>query len=127
VVAAGREVGRRYVDRPVLGTAALGVAVWAGLTPGSPSDVTADGLELLALAPRLGARQDLPALQVDLLREAASQRHAEAVADAEARVARLAPAELVTRTDALLARLADEAGRQTTGGPSGAARQARFM
>ncbi|WP_255595960.1 hypothetical protein [Cellulomonas sp. C5510] len=56
-----------FTDRPVLGTALLGVATWRVATdPGDPT-----GLELLAVAARMGPRQDFPAARTDLHRERA--------------------------------------------------------
>ncbi|GAA1741556.1 hypothetical protein GCM10009809_41270 [Isoptericola hypogeus] len=131
--------GRGYVDRPVLATSSIGVAYWACLAgaraddtdAGREHDRVADGAELLALADRLGARQDLPALRRAALRDAVATSGADAaetLAAAERRAAALEPDELVGRADELLARLAAEADqelpeRRGTDGPA----QAFFM
>ncbi|MFK4730016.1 BTAD domain-containing putative transcriptional regulator [Agromyces mediolanus] len=83
-----------YTDKPVLGTAALGWSAWAIRR----SELRERGLELLALAERLRARQDLPGLRLathfgdaeGLVGRAALEqaRSAAAALDPEARVAR---------------------------------------
>ena len=78
------------VDRPVLGASVIGLAVW--LMEGR-SALAPAGLELLALAEEMGARQDPPALHIAPLfaRYGALFGTAE-IADARARAASL-PAE----------------------------------
>ncbi|WP_166847110.1 BTAD domain-containing putative transcriptional regulator [Isoptericola sp. BMS4] len=131
VVDVGRAVrgaGPGFVDRPVLGTSAVGVAYWAclGADPSGLRDRErmAAGVELLALAGRLGARQDLPVLRLDGLRDAVHEAadDADLVRTVEGRVAALDRDELVPRTDELLGRLATEADQEP--GRSG---QAFFM
>ncbi|MCM3656382.1 hypothetical protein M3147_03870 [Agromyces mediolanus] len=83
-----------FTDKPVLGTAALGWSAWAIRQPG----LRERGLELLALAERLRARQDLPGLRLathlgdaeGLVGRAALERARSAAAalDPEARMAR---------------------------------------
>ncbi|GGR37163.1 BTAD domain-containing putative transcriptional regulator [Agromyces mediolanus] len=83
-----------FNDKPVLGTAALGWSAWAIRQPG----LRERGLELLALAERLRARQDLPGLRIAthladaeaLVGRAALEgaRSAAAALDPEARMAR---------------------------------------
>ncbi|MGG7465564.1 AfsR/SARP family transcriptional regulator [Plantibacter sp. YIM 135347] len=59
VVATSR-VNSAFIDKPVLGSAALGIGVWA--IRSDDADVAAIGLELMSLAERLNSRQDSPAL-----------------------------------------------------------------
>lgn len=130
IVDVGRRLragGRGFVDRPVLATSSVGVAYWACLGGGCDGRA-GDGAELLALAARLGARQDLPALRLDRLRaevaDALGARGAELVHAGERRAGALARAELVARADELLVRLAEEADQELgAGGPP----QAFFM
>ncbi|PRB10568.1 hypothetical protein CQ047_07200 [Microbacterium sp. MYb72] len=83
-----------YVDRPVLGTVLAGWAAWA-LTSAPERD---RGLAALALAERLGARQDLPSLSLaTLFARAAEVTGAEAVAAARAEASVLASDELAER------------------------------
>ena len=132
IVEVGRRLrgdGRGFVDRPVLATSAVGVAVWACLgapaSGGAGPDRRADGAELLALAGRLGSRQDLPALRLDRLRsEVADAVGADVVGAGRARADALQGEDLVPRADELLARLAGEADQEP--GPDGPA-QAFFM
>lgn len=128
---------RGFVDRPVLGTASLGVAAWAALAPGDTGDTgdtgdpassprVAAGLELLALAELLGSRQDLPALRHDALRDAARARHAEAAEAARRAASALGHDERVARVHVLLDVVRDvvgmpagpppDAGHDPTGG-----------
>ncbi|MGW8564933.1 AfsR/SARP family transcriptional regulator [Isoptericola sp. NPDC055881] len=133
VVEAGRGfrgAGRGFVDRPVLATSAVGIAYGAcvrGLQGGADADGrrAADGAELLALAGRLGARQDLPSLHLTTLRDAVVTDHAgpTVVAQAEHRVAALRDDELVGRADELLGRLTGETAQELEGD----AGQAFFM
>ncbi|MCK9793855.1 hypothetical protein M1843_08870 [Isoptericola sp. 4D.3] len=126
--------GRGFVDRPVLATSSVGVAVWACLG-GEPSARDADrveaGAELMALAGRLGARQELPALHLGALRASVADGLGEdgvvLVAEAEARAAALGPDELVARADALLVRLAGEADQEPGAGDPPTGGQAFFM
>lgn len=118
IVDVGRRLragGRGFVDRPVLATSSVGVAFWACLGDAS-AEATVDGAELLALAGRLGARQDLPALRHDRLRaEVAGSlggRGAEIVRAGERRADALAGDELVARAEELLVRLAGEADQE---------------
>ncbi|MFC7876403.1 BTAD domain-containing putative transcriptional regulator [Isoptericola sp. NPDC057391] len=139
IVDVGRRLrgdGRGFVDRPVLATSSVGVACWAclgggpagGDGPGQDDGRAAEGAELLALAGRLGARQDLPALRLDRLRvevaDALGGRGAEIVGAAERRAEALGNDELVARAEELLVRLAGEADQEL--GPDGPA-QAFFM
>lgn len=90
-----------FVDKPVLGTAALGYSVWALSREGSRQL----GLELLALAEGLHARQDLPVLNQRAHFTAAEEMcGAEAVARARAAVAALSPDERANRAHELFAR-----------------------
>ncbi|SKC82442.1 AfsR/SARP family transcriptional regulator [Krasilnikoviella flava] len=134
IVEVGRRVrgaGRGFVDRPVLATSSVGVAYWACLGDGRAGrrdpDRVAAGAELLALAGRLGARQDLPALRLIDLRGSVADSlggtDAAVVRAAEERAGALARDELVPRAEELLARLAGEAGQELGGGPA----QAFFM
>ncbi|MFD6135802.1 BTAD domain-containing putative transcriptional regulator [Isoptericola sp. NPDC060257] len=138
IVDVGRRLrgdGRGFVDRPVLATSSVGVACWACL--GGASSVgtaedhdgrAADGAELLALAGRLGARQDLPALRLDRLRaevaDALGERGAEIVRAGGRRADALDRDDLVARADELLVRLAAETDQAP--GPDGPG-QAFFM
>jgi len=140
IVDVGRRLragGRGFVDRPVLATSSVGVACWAclgddgtsgGDRAGEGDGRTADGAELLALAGRLGTRQDLPALRLDRLRAevagALGGRGAEIVRAGELRADSLGGDELVARAEELLVRLAGEADQEL--GPGGPA-QAFFM
>ncbi|MFI9489430.1 AfsR/SARP family transcriptional regulator [Promicromonospora sp. NPDC052451] len=81
-----REWMRQTPDHPVLGTACLAVGAVL-VADGSGGDAAA-GLELLALAERMGSRQDFKALWREPLAAAAADRHGEAaLAAARARVA----------------------------------------
>ncbi|MBD8078000.1 BTAD domain-containing putative transcriptional regulator [Cellulosimicrobium arenosum] len=118
-----RGTGRGFVDRPVLATSCVGVAAWACLgggagseVPGPPVPEAAErvrlGVELLVLAARLGAREDLPALRHDALRGAVARAgHADLLAEADRTVVALTDDTLVGRADDLLARLGEEAGQ----------------
>ncbi|MEU2200232.1 BTAD domain-containing putative transcriptional regulator [Isoptericola sp. NPDC019482] len=127
IVDVGRRLrgdGRGFVDRPVLATSSVGVACWAclggatsdGHDDGDDDGRAADGAELLALAGRLGARQDLPALRLDRLRaevaDALGEHGAEIVRAGGQRADALGHDELVARADELLVRLAGEAGQE---------------
>jgi tetratricopeptide (TPR) repeat protein len=60
----GRRIRPQFSDRPVLGSAVLGVAVWL-LAPGRTGATEAEhaaGFELLILAHALAGREDLPTL-----------------------------------------------------------------
>ncbi|GAA3879786.1 BTAD domain-containing putative transcriptional regulator [Leifsonia kafniensis] len=88
------------VDKPVLGTAALGYALWV-LTLDEHRDV---GLELLAVAEGLRSRQDQPVLHLDIHLAAAEEIvGAEALAAARAKVAALSLAERANRAHELFA------------------------
>ncbi len=121
-----RGAGHGFVDRPVLATSAVGVACWACLGEGADDGRALAGAELLALAHRLGARQDLPALRLDPLRAAVEDAHGGLLAEADRRVAALGDDALVARTDELLDRLANEAAQEPAAGAGGAG-QAFFM
>jgi hypothetical protein len=89
----------RFVDKPVVGTVLGGWSAWAVTEP----DTRERGLEALALASLLGARQDLPSLHL-----ADHVAHAEAVAGPEsyaravAAASALPPDDRVPRGFALL-------------------------
>lgn len=90
-----------YVDRPVLGTVLTGWSTWA-LTSGPEQ---ARGLDALALAERLGARQDLPSLNLStLFIRAAAVVGAEAVSEARAAASALPDDELIGRALRMLER-----------------------
>ncbi|WP_425954142.1 AfsR/SARP family transcriptional regulator [Xylanimonas sp. McL0601] len=96
----------RSVDRPVLGTACvgLGVALAVADTDHGRADAVHCGLELLCLGDALGARQDLQALRRAPLFAAAEKRHgAAALAAARERVAALDRADHPSRAFELLA------------------------
>jgi predicted ATPase/DNA-binding SARP family transcriptional activator len=78
--------GGGFTDRPVLGSLLVGVGTWrVAVAPQDPS-----GLELLALADRIGSRQDVPAFERGQHRELAVARYgAEAVREAYERAAAL--------------------------------------
>jgi predicted ATPase/DNA-binding SARP family transcriptional activator len=96
-----RRIRPEFVDRPVLGAVLLGWSAWASTVPGQ----CGDGLEALALAEALGARQDLPSLHVSVHLARAAQTHgADAVARARAAASALSPDDRVARGYALLAR-----------------------
>ncbi|MEL7975264.1 BTAD domain-containing putative transcriptional regulator [Isoptericola sp. F-RaC21] len=135
IVDVGRRVrggGSGFVDRPVLATSSVGVAYWACLVPVGSGDLdpgrVTEGVELLALAGRLGARQDLPALRLDALTAdvagALGVHGAEVVRGGAQRADTLDRDGLVPRAEELLVRLAREAGQEL--GPGGPA-QAFFM
>jgi hypothetical protein len=91
--------GAGFTDRPVLGSLLVGVGTWrVAVAPQHPS-----GLELLALADRIGSRQDVPAFERGQHRELAVARYgADVVARAYERAAAL-PADAETaRAVALL-------------------------
>jgi len=90
-----------FVDKPVLGTAALGYALWAL----SMTEHRGFGLELLAVAEGLHSRQDLPVLHLDIhLAAAETIVGADALAAARASVAALSLGERANRAHALFAR-----------------------
>ncbi len=90
-----------YTDKPVLGTAALGWSAWAIRRP----ELRERGLELLALAERLRARQDLPGLRLAThLGDAEGLVGRAAVEQARSAAAALDPEARVARTRELLAR-----------------------
>lgn len=135
IVDVGRRVrggGRGFVDRPVLATSSVGVAYWACLVPVGSGDLdlgrVTEGVELLTIAGRLGARQDLPALRLDALRAevaaALAEHGADVVRAGERRADALDRDDLVARADELLVRLAAETDQEL--GPDGPG-QAFFM
>lgn len=88
-----------YVDRPVLGTALLGWSSWA---LGDPA-LRERGLDALALAEVLGARQDQPCLRLSAHREHAAEIvGAKAVDEARARARALHADERVPRAFVVL-------------------------
>ncbi|MFE7405727.1 BTAD domain-containing putative transcriptional regulator [Isoptericola sp. NPDC057559] len=134
-----RGAGRGFVDRPVLAMSAIGVAYWGcmGAGPagaGESRERVSAGVELLALAGRLGGRQDVPALRLSSLWEAVREAvsgtagGADLLRDAERRAAELDRDGLVPRADVLLGRLADEAAQEHDAEPgAGGPGQAFFM
>ncbi|WP_282947551.1 ATP-binding protein [Cellulomonas endometrii] len=65
--------GPGFTDRPVLGSLLLGVGAWrVAVAPQDPA-----GLELLALADRVGSRQDVPAFERSRHRALAEVRYGE--------------------------------------------------
>jgi predicted ATPase len=68
-----------FVDRPVLGASVIGLAVWVEETAAVAPRV---GLELLALAEAMGARQDPPALHLRPLFERFRRSFADSEIDA---------------------------------------------
>lgn len=89
-----------HVDRPVLGTVALGWSAWALREPG----LRPRGLELLAIGELLRPRQDVPALRLAThLAEAERIAGVEVVQQARAAAGALAPDTRVGRTRELLA------------------------
>ncbi|NHT19330.1 BTAD domain-containing putative transcriptional regulator [Cellulomonas sp. IC4_254] len=88
-----------FTDRPVLGTLLTGVGTWrVAVAPDDPG-----GLELLALAERVGARQDFPCgVLAPHLALAAERYGAEAVHRARAGAAALGHGDDVLRAIALL-------------------------
>jgi hypothetical protein len=89
-----------HVDRPVLGTVALGWSAWALREPG----LRPRGLELLAIGELLRPRQDVPALRLAThLAEAERIAGVEVVQQARAAAGALAPDARVGRTRELLA------------------------
>ncbi|PII81509.1 hypothetical protein BMH32_05005 [Leucobacter sp. OLJS4] len=88
-----------YVDRPVLGTALTGWSSWAIGIP----ELQDRGLEALALAELLGARQDQPCLALELHRvRAARLVGADAVERARTRARALSADERVPRAFTVL-------------------------
>jgi hypothetical protein len=88
------------VDRPVLATASIGLAIWLLGAPGMPDAAREAGAELLAFAERLHSRQDQPVLvRARALALAESTVGASAVAAARERVAALP--DLAAATSAL--------------------------
>ncbi|HYQ74270.1 AfsR/SARP family transcriptional regulator [Cellulomonas sp.] len=88
-----------FTDRPVLGTLLTGVGTWrVAVAPEDPG-----GLELLALAERIGARQDFPCgVLAPHLALAAARYGADAVERARASAAALGHGDDVLRAIALL-------------------------
>lgn len=80
--------GAPMTDRPVVGALLVGVAAWRAAT--APDDRTA--LELLALAERFGARQDIPAVARAQHWARATERHGEAAVRAARAAADALPA-----------------------------------
>jgi len=96
-----------FTDKPVLGTAALGWSAWAIRQPG----LRERGLELLALAERLRARQDLPGLRlVTHLGDAEGLVGRAALERARSAAAALDPEARMARARALLAQPLPSAG-----------------
>jgi hypothetical protein len=96
--------GPAIVDRPVLATAAFGLAVWLLGWPGATDAARESGAELLALADRLHSRQDQPIL-VRARAFALAERSvpASVLENARKRVAALPDlTEATTRVDELL-------------------------
>ncbi|GAA4180224.1 AfsR/SARP family transcriptional regulator [Gryllotalpicola koreensis] len=91
VAARGRgRGGPAMVDRPVLATAALGLAIWLLGAPGATDAARRVGVQLVALAERLHSRQDQPVLvRARAFALAESAVGASAVASARERVAAL--------------------------------------
>ncbi|MFT2815633.1 ATP-binding protein [Leifsonia sp. A12D58] len=90
-----------FVDKPVLGTAAIGYAVWAMTVPAMADQ----GLELLALAEAIHGRQDLPVLHLDAhFFRVAAQFSAEQIAGMRAAAAALTLSERAMRAHELFAR-----------------------
>ncbi|KKI16532.1 MULTISPECIES: AfsR/SARP family transcriptional regulator [unclassified Leucobacter] len=88
-----------YVDRPVLGTALTGWSSWAIGIP----ELRERGLEALALAELLGARQDQPCLALELHRARAARLvGADAVERARGRARALSTDERVPRAFTVL-------------------------
>lgn len=103
-VLAQKRARPEFVDKPVLGTAALGYALWA-LSQSAHRDL---GLELLAVAEGLHSRQDLPVLHLDIHLAAAEKTvGAEALAAAREPVAVLSLGERANRAHELFARRLD--------------------
>ncbi len=95
-----RRARAQFVDRPVLGAAALGLSVRLITSP----DSRERGLELLALAEALHGRQDLPALRHDLhLARAESLAGPDAVAAARAAASALSIGDAADRAHELIA------------------------
>ncbi|MDR6868660.1 putative ATPase/DNA-binding SARP family transcriptional activator [Microbacterium resistens] len=96
---AGYRLRPDVVDRPVLGTVLLGWSAWALTRPG----LQGSGLEALAIAEALGARQDMPSMRLaehfDRARRLVGD---DAVEKARAEVATLSPPERIVRGYALL-------------------------
>lgn len=91
---------RGFVDRPVLATVLCGWSAWAVTVP----SLRRRGVEALALAEVLGARQDLPSLGLGVhFAHAESVAGADAVAAARSAASVLTGDERVARAVALLA------------------------
>jgi predicted ATPase/DNA-binding SARP family transcriptional activator len=105
-----------FTDRPVLGTLLTGVGTWrVAVAPEDPG-----GLELLALAERVGARQDFPCgVLAPHLALAAERYGSEAVDRARAGAAALGHGDDVLRAIALLRAAGGGAGRGGGGGGGG--------
>ncbi|MGO4104420.1 BTAD domain-containing putative transcriptional regulator [Leifsonia sp. YAF41] len=103
-VLAQKRARPEFVDKPVLGTAALGYALWA-LSQSAHRDL---GLDLLAVAEGLHSRQDLPVLHLDVHLAAAERTvGAEALAAARESVSVLSLGERANRAHELFARRLD--------------------
>ncbi|WP_217177664.1 BTAD domain-containing putative transcriptional regulator [Streptomyces sp. AC495_CC817] len=90
-----------YVDRPVIGTALAGWSAWALTVPGERKA----GLRGLAIAERLGARQDLPSLSLASLFDfASSVAGVDAVAEARTAASLVPDERLVEETVRVLRR-----------------------
>lgn len=95
-----RRARPRFVDRPVLGSGALGLAAWLITRPASRER----GLDLLALAEVLHARQDLPALRLErLLARAEHLAGPDAVAAARRAASGLSVEDAAERAHELIA------------------------
>ncbi|WP_170061975.1 ATP-binding protein [Compostimonas suwonensis] len=97
-----------FIDRPVLGSALIGIAAWLVLEADAASGAPRGELgrlaaEALALSARLAARQDVPSLRRDrLAAEFAELLGAEALENANARTAPLTREESVERAFTVL-------------------------
>jgi hypothetical protein len=98
-----------FIDKPVLGSALVGIAAWLLWPRDTPDDATTRkhelGLELFALAERLNGRQDLPSLNRELFaRELRARGDDDGLDSARERASRLSRDESGARAfDALRA------------------------
>lgn len=99
-------------DKPVMGSALVGPAVWFSVVGQARADsaMAGAGLELFALARRMGARQDIPSMDLGRLRSRLAQTYGEdAVARAEQAAAGMGTQD--ARVQRALAVLAERALR----------------
>ncbi|GAB3615515.1 BTAD domain-containing putative transcriptional regulator [Okibacterium endophyticum] len=108
----------QYSDRPVLGSAVLGLALWL-LAPDRVDATDADhtiGIELLALSHALSGREDLPSLNWERARTEIAATHPHA--DIAAACARAETLTMDERTEHAIELLRDRRVRQTVARPS---------